>query len=82
MTNILNKKLAFDTNVLIYAVDNSSAHHNWAVKWIKYCIDNQVEIIITHQVAMEYLNVLIKKLAINKTQALENVQQLLEKISA
>lgn len=79
MTNILNKKLAFDTNVLIYAVDDSSPHHRWAVKWIKYCIDHQVEIIITHQVVMEYLNVLIKKLAINKTQALKSVQQLLKK---
>lgn len=77
MNKHCKKKLALDTNVLIYVFDEQAIHHQWAVQNLQQYLDQGYELVITHQIVMECLSVMVKTMGIKKNLAINKIQELL-----
>jgi len=79
MKKISRKKLAFDTNVLVYFIDKDSLYNNLAVSVFKEAEEKDCEIVLTQQNVTELLNVLLKYYGFTRKKALDLVNEFLNR---
>ncbi|RLC34775.1 hypothetical protein DRH14_02200 [Candidatus Shapirobacteria bacterium] len=81
MKNILRKKLAFDTNILVYFIDKDSLYNNSAVSVFRKIEEKDWEVVLTQQNVTELLNVLLKYYGFTRKKALTTVSEFLMRSS-
>ena len=79
MKNILRKKLAFDTNILVYFIDRDSSYNELAVSVFREIEEKDCEIVLTQQNITELLNVLLKYYGFTRKKALMVVDEFLKR---
>ncbi len=66
-------RLFLDTNILIYATDESSSWHKYAIHSLSVARANGIELIVSPQILREYLSVTTRHHAMQGTTQFDNI---------
>ncbi len=78
MTHISSKKLALDTNILVYLLNNASSFHDQARLAVLITEKQKIQLVVCQQNLVELIKVLTDYYQYKLTQAVSQVNKLLE----